>query len=244
MTGEFYVDSFDSLPFGKTVDLFSNQLPRWSAFVLAAWYRLRYWLGCPPKPEYATRWCDTFVSQPREDLPARALSRWAPYIEELRDLGFTEIAWSNSDTIGAKAEALIILLDETGTTLVLLLWMRMSSKGGYLEEQTSISLVSYYPDGRELMTGAIPRAQLTLVDTLTPDYVDARFLGIPIAIANLIQQHTERQEQNDILQFTPEGILAHYQKQVLRFFKHECEAGFLRPLSPHEVEYAKGCRLL
>lgn len=244
MTGEYYVDSFDNLPFAKTVDLFSNQLPRWSAFMLAAEYRLRYWLGFAPKPEYATRWCDTFVSEPREDLPARALSRWAPYLEELRDLGFTEIARLNSDTIGAKAESLIILLDETGTTLVLLTWMRMSAKGGYTEEQTSISFVSYYPDGRELMTGAIPRAQLTLVDVLTPDYVDAQFLGIPIKIANLFQQHKERQEQNDVLQFTPEGILAHYQNQALRFFKYECEAGYLRILAPHEVEYAKRCRLL
>ena len=242
MADDYYTEVLDNLPFATTVRLFEQHLPKWFAYGLAGWFRLRVRLGIPPKPRYASRWNSRFESQPREEMPARALSRWAPRLERLHDLGFSVCGWSKSETIGAKEEALALLLDRQGTTLAQLLWIRMIGGHG-IEEQTPLSFTSYFADGSELMTMALPADQLMLTDAMVPEYVDARFLTNTVPVAKVYAKHCDQPSMKSALRFSSDEAVAKFEQQRICFFEHAKQAGFIRRLSLREVESVRGFSL-
>ena len=242
MSDEYYTDVIDSLPFATKVELFKRQMPRWLAFCMAAWFALWFFLGRVPRPRYAARWKSTFVNQLREEMPARALSRWAPRIERLGDLGFSVLGWSKSETIGAKQEAVVLLLNEQGTSLAQVLWIRMIGGHG-IEEQTRASFTSFRSDGTELLTAALPDDQLMLTKVLVPDYVNGCFLADTVPVEKVYQQHSGRPDLDGTLKFSRDEALVQYEQYRVRFFQHARDAGFIRLLSPDEVEFTRGLDL-
>jgi hypothetical protein len=242
MNDEYYTDVIDNLPFATKVELFKRQMPLWLAFSLAAWFAFWFYLGRVPKPQYAALWKSKFVNQLREEMPARALSRWAPRIERLSDLGFCVLGWSKSEIIGAKQEAVVLLLNEQGTTLAQVLWIRMMGGHG-IEEQTRVSFTSFLPDETELLTAALPDDQLMLTKVLVPDYVNGCFLTETVPIEKVYQRHSGRSEMDGILTFSRDEALVQFEHNRVRFFQHARNAGFLRPLSPAEVEFTRGIDL-
>jgi hypothetical protein len=234
---EYYTEDCDKLPFATSVELYQQQLPRWLAVYLAAWLRFRAFIGMPPRPESASRWSPDFEWQTRDEMPAKALSRWAPHLERLQDCGFNICGWSRSDTIGAKEEANAFLLDESGTTLATILWIRMAAK--HCIEQTQVSFTSYKNDGGEIVTMALPDDQQLLTGAVVPDYADLLSLAKSTSVVKVYRTHCERPGVADSIAFSSEGVCKHFRQQRIRLFEHSCNIGLIRTLSLREVEYAK-----
>lgn len=206
MTDEYYTDVNDNLPFATKVKLFQRQMPHWVAAGLAAWFAFWFFLGRRPKPRYAARWNSRFVSQSCDEMPARTRSRWAPRIERLSDLGFRVFGWSTSDAIGAKQEAVVLMLNEQGTTFAQLLWVRMIGAHG-VKEQTRVSFTYFRPDETELLTAVLPDDQTMFTEVLVPDYAVGRFLAETVLIEDVFQQHCDRPEMHRALKFSQDEIL-------------------------------------
>lgn len=234
---DYYAEDCDRLPFATSVALYQRHVPRWFALYMAAWPRFRAFIGLPLKLDYATRWAPDFEWQSRDEMPARALSRWAAYLERLQDCGFEVCGWVKSDTIGAKEEANAFLLDEPGTTLATVLWLRMGAKTCI--EQTQVSFTSFASDGGEIMTMALPKSQQLLTGAVAPDYVDLVTMKKSTPVEDVYRTHCERLELGAITALTQESLLTHYTQQRIRLFEHSRNTGLLRALTQREIDYAK-----
>ncbi len=200
---EYYTEDCEKLPFATSVKLYQQHLPRWLAVYLAAWLRFRAFIRMPPRLDSAARWSPEFEWQTREEMPARALSRWAPHLERLQDCGFDICGWSKSDTIGAKKVANAFLLDEPGATLATVLWVRMGAKTCI--EQTQVSFTSYTSDGGEIITMALPRDQQLLIGAIAPYYANLLSMAKSTPLEKVYRAHCERPGVEDPIAFSPEG---------------------------------------
>lgn len=242
MSDDYYAEVLENLPLAKTVELFSRHLPRWMAYWLAIWFRIRYYVGRPVMPRYAFRLHERLVRMQREDMPARALSRWAPRFEQLRDLGFQELACSNGDVVGAKESAAVIFLDAPGSTIAILEWLRMEGGEG-VEEQMTLEFQSYTREGGQWVTGIIAEVHIMLADALVPNYIDAAFFGDRLSAERCYERHQQRLDVGSALQFSTTSAIQHYEQQRLRLFEHVRNAGLLRKLSPRELDRVRRCSL-
>lgn len=231
---DYFVEDTESLPFATSVKLYESHLPRWAAAWLAGWLRFRKLIGLPVRPLYAARWSPQVQWQTREAMPAQALSRWAPILEQLLDLGFEPCGWVSSDTIGCKAESHAFLLNEAGRTLATILWVRIGDT-----EQTTPSFTSYGADGSEFVTAALPEDQLLLVKTLMPDYITMVSAPSRTPVGDLYRLHAERAERAASIPLTMHSFAWHYERQRLKLFEHSCAKGSIRHLSDREVRALK-----
>lgn len=232
---DFYIEDIDRLPFTTSVELFRQELPQYTAVCLAAWFRFRKVIGLSPQPLYASRWDPDADWQQRDMMPAKALSRWAPHLERLEDSGFSTCGWHRSETIGAKEEANVFLLDETGSTLASLMWLTIRDI-----EQTQLSLTSYRQDGTEIMTAALPPGQQMLASLMVPDYVDLVYVDENTAQRKQLRLHQERLTAENPIQFTPLSLPPYYRQQRIRLFQYARDKGFVRPATDREVKFLSG----
>ncbi len=159
MAERYYVEELTAVPFGTMRRSLATAVPEPVAFALAAFFRMRGLLGWPLKPTHAVGGVGSELVVEADGLPPRAVSRWAPIIEQLRDLGFSPLKCSLGDVIGAKEQASIVLLDEPGSTIATLEWIRMRGGEG-VAEKTPLEFNSYADRDPEIMTGFVPREDL------------------------------------------------------------------------------------
>lgn len=231
---DYYTDVIDELPFSTVVDLYANSVPRFMATLIVGWGRLRTKLGFPAMPMYASLWDPNLEWQQRRDLPARSLSRMAPWIEKLEDRGFEISGWIKSEIVGNKEEVYCFLLNESGDTVAQLMWLRIGAI-----EQKQLTFMSYRGDGTELMTAGLPPEQEPLVACLSPEYVDFVSRSSEMPLQDLYRVHTERPEISAAISLTHETFRSLYRIQRERFFESCLERKVLRPLSDREFRYLK-----
>ena len=227
---EYYAEDPESLPYEVNVALYARHLPRFIAVCLARWLRLRRWLGRPAAPMSASRWHELTAWYSHDDMPSEALSRWAPMIEQLEDLGFEICGRVLSDTIGKKTEATIFLLDKSGTTLATIIWLQIGTV-----KQTQLTMTSYLSDGSEIATLALPADQQQMLQSLAAPYMRAVSMSHRTSPRKLYQTHTERPEVVGAIVFTKDNFLPYYRIQRKKFFDHSLNKGSLRQLRPNEV---------
>lgn len=237
MAKEYYTDVVDNLPFSTTVQLYARHLPAWFAFCLAVWFRLRKWIGRSPKPTYGQAGPAQLVLQPTQQMPAPAQSRWARHFEILGDLGFRTLGCINNDTIGAKQESLTFLLHESGSTLVLLLWMRQGDGGSYAEEQTQIEFKSYNVDDTEIATLTLANKYMALAGIFNPDFIDMEVLSDRTPLDRVWKTHCDRPGMDAVIRMSHETAMRQYDEGRHRLFDYFIESGYLRQLTPHEVQH-------
>lgn len=227
---DYFVEDAEKLPFAISVKIFERHLPHFVAVWLAWWLRFRKRVGFPVRPLYATHWDPAVKWRLREDMPAQALSRWSPLIEQLEDLDFRACGWLKSDTIGQKEEAFACFLNGAGNMMATLLWLRIRTI-----EQTQLSLISYRNDGTEILTAALPEDQQMMAVAVVPGFVDLVCAAANTSPVKLNRIHSERPELTEAMHFACDSLKSHYKQQRIRFFEHARNAGFLRPLSDREI---------
>ena len=234
MADTYYTDEITAVPFGLLTKSLSSVLPSPAALVVAAALRIRGLMGWPLKPTYAVGELGSERNVAYDAIPPRALSRWAPILEELRDLGFAPLKYSLPDMIGEKEQAAAYFLDETGSTIATLEWMRMRGAEG-IEEKTPFEFNSYAKDDPEIMTGSVAKEDMVLSDLLQLDFVDLLVLPNHHRPSEIYQRHLERTRGRSFYQMTPEAAVEENRVRTKRRFEWVLNQSLLRPLSPAEV---------
>ncbi len=231
---DYYTDDINELPFSTIVDLYANNMPRFMATLFVGWGRLRAKLGFRAMPMYASMWDPDFEWHQRSDMPAKSLSRMAPWLEKLEDIGFEVSGWIRSKIVGSKEEVNCFLLSESGDTVAQLLWLQIGTF-----EQSQLTYISYRGDGTELTTAGLPPEQQQLVACLAPEYISFVSRSNDMSPRDLYRVHTERPEMAAAISLTHDTFGSLYPIQRERFFESCLERRVLRPLSEKEFRYLK-----
>ncbi len=238
MDNSYYTEVLDNLPFANAVDLYSRSGPRWFAYYLATWFQVRRLFGRPVLPRFAFRLHDRLDSVPRTDVPARALSRWTARIEQLHDIGFQELAYAVADIIGAKQSAVALFVDNDSNTIAVLEWIRMEGGQG-IEEQVTLEFQSHVTGDRQIVTGLIAKEHLIFSDAVVPDYIDATFFPDTRPARYCYDQHQARLNLESVIPISLGTEIERYEETSLRMFNHFCQAGYIREISPRELQHVK-----
>lgn len=229
---DYYTDTVDELPFSAVVDLYAQSVPRLLANVLVGWSRLRSTLGVPVMPLYGSLWNPDLEWQQRREMPAQGLSRLAPWIEKVEDLGFEINGWVKNETVGNKSEVNCFLVNEADHTVAQLLWLQIESI-----EHSKLTFTSYLGDGTEIVTAALPIQQQALAALLAPEYIKFATRPQDTSPRELYRVHTERSEGSAAIPLTHETLLPLYRRQRKRLFEFGVESKVLRPLSEREFRH-------
>jgi len=234
MAERYYTEELTTIPFKTMRRSMAAMIPGPLAFGVAAYFRLRGLLRWPLPPTYATGDVGSERVVAWESLPARALSRWAPLIEQFRDLHFRPLKYSIGDTIGVKQQAAAVFLDAAGTTLATLEWIRMRGADG-ITEQSPFEFNSYAAEDPELMTGVVEDSARAMADLLKIAFVDAVLVSNRLTVAAAYRQHLTRIEGRPVFCLASEAALQEHERRRARRFAWAVQAGLLRWLSTAEV---------
>ncbi|NUQ63342.1 MAG: hypothetical protein HUU20_12755 [Pirellulales bacterium] len=242
MAEHYYTEEITAVGYRTLLKGFSAVAPAPLALALAAFFRLRGLLRWPLKPMYASGGVGSEREVARDGLPPRALSRWAPIIEQLADLGFSPLRYSLADVIGQKQQAAALFLDGPGSTIATLEWIRMRGGQG-IEEKTPLELNSYAREDPEIMTASVAKEDLMLGDLLQLDFVDTLLLPNHVRLDEVYRRHLARTEGRFFYRMTPEAALKEHRARTQRRFSWALEQGFVRPLTPAEVSRVRELQL-
>lgn len=226
------------VPFKLLARAMSNAAPAPLAYLLAAFFRLRGLMKWPLQPMYAVGEHGSERTVQRDEMPGRALARWAPITEQLEDLGFRALKYQIADVIGEKEQVAALFLDASGTTVATLEWLRMRGADGF-EERSPLEFNSYGDDDPEVMTAAMTDEDLVLADMLQLEFVDSVLLSNRTPIRQLYERHEARVQRRSVYQMTPDAALEEHEKRSERRFSWVVRRGLLRPLRQAEVEMLK-----
>jgi hypothetical protein len=242
MARQYFAEEITAVPFEILARSLCNVAPAAFAYPLAAFFRLRGMVSWPLRPMYAVGELGSERIVDPTELPTRALSRWAPLIKQLDDLGFIPLKYAIADMIGEKEHVAAVFLDALGTTMVTLEWLRMRGADG-LEEKSPFEFNSYGDEDPEIMTGAMNKEDLILADMLTLDFVDAELLSNEMSLRQVYYRHKERIRSRTFYQMTTEAALKEHETRTVRRFTWAVERGLLRSLSQREIERLRGNQL-
>jgi hypothetical protein len=234
MAERYYTEELTTIPFKTMRRSMAALIPGPLAFGVAAFFRLRGLLRWPLRPKCASGDLGSERVVAWEALPARAFSRWAPFIEQFRDLHFQPLKFSIGDTIGVKQQAAAVFLDSAGTTLATLEWICMRGAGG-ITEQTPFEFNSYAAEDPEVMTGVVDDSTRALADLLKIAFVDAILVSNRLTVAAAYRQHLARIEGRPVFCLTSETALQEHERRKARRFAWAMQSGLLRWLSEAEV---------
>jgi hypothetical protein len=168
-------------------------------------------------------------------LPAPAIARWAPILEQLRDLGFQPLKCETADTVGAKLQCSTVLLDPPGETLAILEWIRMPAANG-MEENTPLELNSYCDGEPDIVTGVVRKIDVAMSEMLNIDSVDLISLENNRPLAEHYATHQQRCVGKKLVRLTEENALRVVSERAQRRQQEVMDWGFLRELKPEEIE--------
>jgi hypothetical protein len=250
----YFCEDLDAIPFGRMVALLANTVPKPIAFGLMAYFRVRKWIGRSPLPAYGFGPIGSSHQLAREDMPARAMSRFAARLEQLSDLGFSPLKFSVSDHIGAKEAATVLLIDTAATTFATLEWFQMPRAGG-IQERNLLELnsilatpeisqstdVNSRHEIREVMTALASVEDLPLQDIVTLEDIDTVFLPDTLSPQKAMANHTTRLASRQMRIIS--DPISEYQRLSQRRFDAMLARGLLRELSHDEIDKIREFRL-
>ena len=241
MAQQYFTEEITAVKFATMKRSLSLYAPAWLATALAAWFRLRGILHGPLKATYGAGDSDSATIVPRDDLPPRALSRWAPILEQLGDLRFSPLRFGIADTIGQKQQVHALFLDEPGSTIATLQWIRMRGASGPIEK-TPVEFNSYANADPEIMTGCVTEKELALAGMLTVPFVDTLVLADHLPLSDIYRQHLERTAGRSCFRMDPDAALAKHKTRNERRFRWTLDQGLLRPLTAREINRLRQLR--
>lgn len=250
-TETYYGEFIDSIPFGAFVNLLSHNIPRPIAWSIVAWLRLKYWCGRPTLPTAATGAIGSAIKLPQEDMPKRAMSRWAAKLEQLSDLGFQPIEFCVEVHIGAKESTSALFLDSPKTTFVSLEWFRMPGAEG-IEERTTVEFNSLLqldiqkppvldsdPVIAEVTTLLSRKDESALQEAFTVEGVDQEFLIDTTPLRKAYETHCRRLQAYDPRSIELTAASEAYRELETKRLEWMLFKGYLRKLTPKQIEVVK-----
>ncbi|EMI43056.1 hypothetical protein RRSWK_04357 [Rhodopirellula sp. SWK7] len=242
----------DAIPFGTMVRFLKKTIPLPIAIGVTLYFRVRKWLGISVIPAYGSGGPDNGEVVERQSMPPRPMSRWAAWLEQLDDLGFTVLRFSIGDHIGAKESAWAILLDSDRTTFATLQWFRMPGADG-IEERRLIEFntVVNRRGGRnatsvpttELMTAVVSESDLGLQDAFVLDYIDTAYLPESVGLMKAWKNHVERLANYTTRSHSEDEAIRVYDRLTQGRFDWVLDKGYLRELTPKEIRLIAKNRL-
>ncbi len=248
----YYGEVIDAIPFGTMVRFLKKTIPLPIAIGVTLYFRVRKWLGISVIPVYGSGGPDNGEVVERQSMPPRPMSRWAAWLEQLDDLGFTVLRFSIGDHIGAKESARAILLDSDRTTFATLQWFRMPGADG-IEERRLIEFntVVNRRGGRnatsvpttELMTAVVSESDLGLQDAFVLDYIDTVYLPESVGLMKAWKNHVERLANYTTRSHSEDEAIRVYDRLTQGRFDWVLDKGYLRELTPKEIRVIAKNRL-
>lgn len=209
---------------------------------MAALLRARGSLGWYLRPSYAMGQASDARIVTAEEIPSKAWGKWAPYLEQLRDLQFNIIAHRIPDIIGAREHCILLLLHSSGTIIATLEWMR-SPGAEEPQELATLELNSYGATDPDILTGCTNPENLVYADMLKLNFVDSHFISNQEPVRVLLQLHQQRVGSKDVYRMNSESAQAEHLLRAKRRFEWLLQVGLVRQLTANEVEAVKQCVL-
>ena len=233
-TGEYYAEELSALPYWPLAKCMANSIPFPLAVAIAGVIRLRGLANWPLQPSYAKGPPGSARTVDAGQVPRKTAKSWAPLMEQLTALGFRPLIYAMTDVIGAYESASTILLDTSGTTLVVLEWIRMPGAKG-VDEQTPFEFQSVSKADPQISTVIVKKEFIVLADALIPDYMLAKVIGDQMPVAEAYRLHQERIRLESPLAMTPESALKEHRERSRRFFDCMLQRKIIRKLTPAEI---------
>ncbi len=235
MDVRYYSDDSARMPFGILVKSISSQVPQPWAWLVAAEIRIRCMFGKKRRPPYGVGFPGTERVVSPSDLPAPAIARWAPILEQLRDLGFEQLKCEIAQIVGVKLSCSVTLLDRPGSTVAILEWSRLNGPGGMVEI-TPLELDSYREDAPDIVTGVVRKIHVPTAGMIKLDSVEMINLDNTRPLAQRYQEHRNRCQGKTVKQLTINGALEIIRDRAQTRFDGLLKSGILRELNPQEIE--------
>lgn len=169
------------------------------------------------------------------ELPSAAVAKWAPILEQLRDLGFEPLRTCQDQTVGAKLHFGTTLYNPTGNAVAILEWTRMAGAGGF-EENTPLELNAYIDGGPDIVTGVVRRQDIAMADLVQIESAEIVSFDNRRPLGELYAQHRERCAGKDVIAVGEENVEALVDARARQRFDELLQSGLLRELSPDEVK--------
>ncbi len=234
-SGEFYTEEPTGLSFDRLYKAMNRELPWPIAYVVALVLRGRGLIGWPLQPMDAFGPVGSEMRISFEQIPPTAMSAWAPVIEQLRDLKFEPIEFAIADMIGQKRKVESLWIDEVGTTLVTLEWMRMPGATG-VEENVAVEFNSYGLDDPEITTMWLSPKHMFDFDLFDLPFVEIEQESSRKPLSDAYQRHLSRITRRDFQYLTDENDVAEHLQRSERRFQALLDQGLLRRISQQEID--------
>jgi hypothetical protein len=238
----YYCEELTAVPFRVLSRGLAQTLPIPIAYCLAAIFRMRGMVRWYLSPSYGMGQASAARIVAAEELSLRAWSKWAPFLEQLRDLEFKVIAHRLPDVIGAREQCILLLLHSSGTIVATLEWMRVPGVPGP-QEEVVLEFNSYGDRDPDILTGCTNPAHLIYADMFKLSFVDSYFMSNQLPIRTLLQAHRQRVGSRVMYCMNCESAQAEHQCRANRRFDWLLNSGLLRQLSAREIEAVRKRKL-
>lgn len=235
MEARYYSEDTAKIPFKFLVHAISPMMPKPFAWITAGVIRIMGKFGKGLPPSHGTGFPDTEKVVGPEDLPAPAIARWAPLLEQLKDLGFEPLKSEIAATVGVKLSCSTTLLDAPGTTVASLVWTRMNAANG-MEEITPLELNSYRDDAPDIVTGVTRKIDVPMAEMLQLDSVEMISFDDTRPLAQRYQEHQDRCQGKRVMQLNHDTALRVIRERAQQRFEGLMQQGLIRELRPEEIE--------
>ncbi len=235
MEVRYFGEDTSKVPFKFLVHAISPMMPKPLAWLVAAVIRImgKFGKGLPPAHGMGFPGTETVVGP--EDIPAPAIARWAPLLEQLKDLGFEPLKCAISKSVGVKLNCSTTLLDDSGTTVAILDWSRMNAANG-MEEITPLEFNSYRDDAPDIVTGVTRKIDVPMAEMLQLDSVELISLENNRPLAQRYQEHRDRCQGKRVMQLNYDSALQVVKERAQQRFEGMLQWGYLRELMPEEID--------
>lgn len=234
MAIRYYTENLAKIPFRLSYALFKHSMPAPLALVIATWLWVYDRLGFRVAPQHGVAFYGSEYPIDPSELPGKAVAKWAPLLEQFRDLGFIPLRTQRTPTIGAKLHYSTSLLHEGSSTVAVLEWIRLPGAGGF-EESTTVELSTYPETGPDIVTGIAPAATALLSDMYDLESAEVVCLEDTRPLSESYQAHLERRNGRRCVAMTEDDALAEMEVRDKRRFTELIAKEYLRELTAEEI---------
>ncbi|TWT78213.1 hypothetical protein Pla123a_10030 [Posidoniimonas polymericola] len=234
MAIRYYAEDISKVPYKLLRGALAKQLGIVAGPVAFA-FRLAGRFGLRLPPNCGVGFPGTDVEVDPSELPAAAVAKWAPLLEQLADLGFEPLRVRKSRVVGMKLQYAATLYQPRHGCVAILEWMRMQGAEG-LEENTPLEFDSYCERGPDVMTGMVRREDVPLGAMFQLADVEIENHDNRGPLAERLARHRERCRGRDVIPLHADNVGPLIDDRANRRFGALMESGLLRELSEQEVE--------
>ena len=238
---DFLTEELTGIPWKKFRDcLIANEIPSFIATPFALLMRTRGLIGWRLKPVSGFGSSNDAIDIPYVQLPAKTKAQFAPWIEQLEDLNFELICCRLPKLLGATDRRQLGYLSPDGRAIACLAWQ----KEGTADPMINAEFNSFSSSDPEYTTIYLDRAtsKLEFLDEI--DFINGKtILMDEYSLTDAAQAHYELISGRSVMRFDAVGAIAEMDRRNQRRAAFLIKLGWLRHLTPTEVERLRRLRI-